>query len=62
LRKGWGENRWKRVIRFRLGNEIKVIIGKTKKKGYAGCVEGGWRHRNMCGRDVETGGWMDGGS
>lgn len=23
LRKGWGENRWKRVIRFRLGNEMR---------------------------------------
>lgn len=23
LRKGWGESRWRRVMRFRLGNEIK---------------------------------------
>jgi len=22
LRKGWGESRWRRVIKFRLGNEI----------------------------------------
>lgn len=23
LRKGWGERRWRRVVRFRLGNEIR---------------------------------------
>jgi len=23
LKKGWGENRWRRIARFRLGNEVK---------------------------------------
>lgn len=31
LKKGWDESKWKRVIRFRLGNEIKKVIGRKRK-------------------------------
>lgn len=41
LEKGWGESRWKRIARYRLGNEMKGDIGKRKAVRYVGCVEKG---------------------
>jgi len=26
LKRGWGESRWRRIIRFRLGNEVKESL------------------------------------
>lgn len=31
LKKGWDESKWRIVIRFRLGNEIKKVIGRKRK-------------------------------
>lgn len=34
LKKGWGESRWRRIVRFRLGNEIKeekYLEGEEKR-------------------------------
>lgn len=44
LRKGWGESRWKRVSRFRLGNEMRE--GYYRKKEERRC--------RMCGREIES--------
>lgn len=33
LKKGWGESRWRRVVRFRLGNEMKDARYLKQRKG-----------------------------
>jgi len=54
LKKEWGEERWSRIARFRLGNEIEER--KREKRNHVGYVEEErWRHGNTFGRDVENG-------
>lgn len=54
LRKERQENRWKRVVRFKLGNEVrKRKYWKERRKDHVGYV--GERHGNMFGRDVRIG-------
>lgn len=40
LKKGWGERRWRRVVRFRMRSKIRerVNIGRTRRGGHVGCV------------------------
>lgn len=45
LKKGWGESRWKRVARYRLGNEV-------KRRWY--WEEEDKRLCRLCGGEVET--------
>lgn len=41
MKKRCTEERWRRVARFRMGNEMReASIGKTGKKNYAGYVGG----------------------
>lgn len=57
MKKGWGESRWKRVARFRLGSEVKESRyweGEELKKCRM-CGGGEKNHVNMCGRNVESG-------
>lgn len=53
LKKGWGESRWRKVARFRLGSEVRVskYWEEKEKKGYVARKE---RHGNMCGKGVES--------
>ncbi|EZA52484.1 hypothetical protein X777_08600 [Ooceraea biroi] len=48
LKKGWGESRWKRVARFRLGNEVKegrYWEGEEKKRcRLCGMEKESWEH------------------
>ncbi|XP_025993782.2 uncharacterized protein LOC113004505 [Solenopsis invicta] len=48
LKKGWGESRWRRVARFRLGNEIRerMYWGGEEEKGCRLCGGGieSWEH------------------
>lgn len=56
LKKGWGESRWRRVARFRLGSEMREAWfweGKVKKS--VGCVGVRARRGNMCGKSVGSG-------
>lgn len=56
LRKGWRESRWKRVTRFRFGNEVRE--GRYWEEEEKGCVEsmqGKFNHGSTYGRDVGTG-------
>lgn len=34
LKRGWGESRWRRIVRFRMNNEMKrgEILGRGEKK------------------------------
>ena len=43
LKKGWGESRWRRVARFRLGSEMREggDIGRMRRKGDVGFAGGG---------------------
>lgn len=45
LKKGWGESRWRRVLRYRLGNEI--------REGKYWLEEGNRRYR-LCEEEEET--------
>lgn len=56
--KGMGESRWRRVARFRLGNEMReAITGRWRKGRRASCV-GGERERERHGSTygAESGG------
>lgn len=57
LKKRWGESRWKRIARFRLGNEMRerADTGESKGRGNADCVEGNESLGNTCGRDAGVG-------
>lgn len=59
LKKGWGENRWKRVARFRLGSEIKEGWYWKKEEGRKCRLCGGreetWEHMWEECRDWEMG-------
>ena len=54
LKKGWGESRWQRVAKFRLGNGMRGGggIGRKRKKGGAGYLAGVRSLGSMCGRYV----------
>lgn len=41
LEMGWRESRWKRIVRYRLGNEMREGRYWKEEKGCIGCV--GWR-------------------
>lgn len=45
LKKGWGESRWKRVLRFRMGNEMKESRYWEEEKK---------RSCRLCGGERET--------
>lgn len=52
LKKDWGKSRGRRVIRFRLENEMRVGIGKKSRQCCADCVEEGGRPGSIRGRVV----------
>jgi len=58
LKRGWREIRWRRIIRFRLGNEIKESLYWEEENKricrLCGGEEETWEH--IHGRDVGTGG------
>jgi len=58
LKKGWGENRWKRIARWRMGNEIKEgRYWKETRKKICGREEETWEHVwERCRRWEEWGG------
>lgn len=51
LKKGWGESRWQRLARFRLGNGIR---GKRywEEEEKRKCVGWRWKHGNIFGKNV----------
>jgi len=57
LNKGWGENRWRRVVRFRLGNERQKRkgTGRRRIREFADCAAERKRHGNTYGKDTEIG-------
>jgi len=55
LKKDWGESRWQRVARFRLGNEVKEgKYWEEEEKGKCRLCGGG-RRGSMYGKSVENG-------
>lgn len=45
MKKGWAEKRWRRIIRFRLGNEMKErVYWEVEEK----------RRCRICGNEEET--------
>lgn len=40
LKKGWGESRWQRQARFRLGNEMRIGTRRMHRGGYVECLKG----------------------
>jgi len=66
LKKGWGESRWKRIARFRLGNEMRegrYWEGEERKKcRLCGNEEESWEHvweRCRRWREGGGGGWQE---
>jgi len=59
LKRGWKEERWQRVARFRLGDgmrEGRYWEGEEERES-AGYAAGGRRRESTCGRNVRIGEW-----
>jgi len=57
LKKGWGENRWRRIARFRLGGtrQKREDTGRRKIRKFADCMGEKKRHGSTYGRGAEIG-------
>lgn len=58
MKKGWAESRWRRVARFRLGNEMresKYWEEKERKEFKRNYVEEIGKHGNMYGKIISNG-------
>lgn len=53
LKKGWGESRWQRIVKFRLGDGIKEgKYWRKRKEGSVEYVDGQCRRGNIYGKNV----------
>lgn len=64
LRKGWGESRWRRIVRFRMNNEIKGTRyweeEKKRRCRLCGMGEETWEHViGECGGEGNKGNWWE---
>lgn len=56
LKKGWKEDRWKRVAKFRLGDGLRGSRYWEKEESRRSRVcDWGKRHGSMCGKNVQVG-------
>jgi len=49
LKKSWEESRWKRVARYRLGNEMREDTGRKRREGDVNYVAQRGKSESMCG-------------
>jgi len=48
LKKGWAEDRWRRIVRYKLGEGVKKGIYWERKRGHVGCVGEKRKHGVAC--------------